>query len=111
MDCILLPFSRFGPPAPRPGFDLEAALARRQAKERNEGIWSRLHTSKAHPDDSSITPYTDWEWSKSEADLDKAATRSSARKSRRDDNVESEWRNQLSRMSRGGQLGRDADGI
>lgn len=110
VDFILLPFSRFGPPAPRPGFDLEAALARRKAKEQNESVWSRLHSSKAHPDDSSITPYTDWEWSKSEGDLNKAATRSSARKNRRDESVETEWRERLSRISRGGQLGRDADG-
>jgi hypothetical protein len=62
---------------------------------------------KAHPDDSPISNYTDWEWHSSENEVIPSA-RSTARKNRREERAE-RYRESLGRMSRGGQLGIHVD--
>jgi hypothetical protein len=109
---VLVPFGRFGSVPPRPNFDLKRALARRQARERNESFILPLQGPKVHPEDSPVSNYTEWEWCSSDDATKKTSDvkddRSSARKSRREDQAEI-YRQSLGRMSRGGQLGQHLD--
>jgi len=117
VDYVIWPFSRVGQIPPRPNFDLAKALSRRRAKEKNEGYLSNLMSKRAHPDDSKISPYSEWEWSTtaivvkgSDKKNQRAEDlpRSKYKKSQRDDDIETIWRDRWNQMSRGGQLGRDA---
>ena len=73
VDLVLWPPWRFGSLPGRPNFDLTRALAQREAKERNVALGSgRFGSKAAHPDDSPISPYMDWEWSTDEAVVKKS---------------------------------------
>lgn len=122
VDYIVFPFDRFGPIPGRPGFDANRANEKRHARERNMMIPRDLQLRRAHPDDSTISPYSDWEWVTGDSDSEKKKGRAQRKrvnereekhrrsKSRRDDDMESIWKDKLNRMSRGGQLGRYVDG-
>lgn len=121
VECVLWPPSRFGRLPPRPHFDLDKALSRRRAKEQNEGYWLNLISKRAHPEDSTISPYSDWEWNttasvkgNSQRDVEEETRRPAGRVSKSqkvdgdDDGRLALWRDRWNQMSRGGQLGRDA---
>ena len=130
IDYILHPISQFGPVPGRPNFDAVRANEMRHARHRNENpISIDMQTRRAHPDDSAVSPYSDWEWvvntrtsERNQASAEEeeeeggrsSPHRSSNRasrngKSRRDDDFETIWRDQLNRLSRGGQLGHHQD--
>jgi hypothetical protein len=120
VECVLWPFSRFGTLPPRPNFDLEKALFCRRVKAQNESYWTNLKFKRAHPDDSTISPYSDdSEWSSDSSrkgDVkrvgkgeEKSLQKDKSRKSQRgDESVETARREVWNRMSRGGQMGNDA---
>lgn len=134
VEMVLWPPSRCGPLPLRSDFDAELKAKLRQIRAQRQSANQISKVTKAHPEDSSITPYRDWEWasdrlrgdgdavmrssiprqgSRSEDEEQvvsptKKMQRSSAMQSRHDDDFELVWRERLNSMSRGGQLGDNA---
>lgn len=62
VDMVLWPPSRFGPLPPRPDFDAQRLESLRKVRQQREKFGLKGYGRRSHPDDSVLSPYTDWEW-------------------------------------------------
>lgn len=108
---VLWPRTKFGKPGDRPGFEADKAEAVRQARAT---VSRSRSAAKAHPEDSSITPYMEEENAKPLLDgVAKRALRKqrSGENEEEDEELEVALRKALNGMSRGGRLGIDRGAV
>lgn len=130
VEVVLFPLSRFGKLPPRPGFHAERMQESRQKRERRTQL-DLSGQGRAHPDDSVLTPFVEWEKSREEESVRQHATapdqedgtddalpddhQLDLRKARRRERDERRaakamsWKEEWNRVSRGGRLGDDAE--